>query len=647
MFLSVARIDKRQEFKHLIPTIFAIILFLFEWISLKDGQYNSFHNYVFDLGINYNILWRTLNNIGSIGWLSSFSPYRLIYYFITPVLLINESPLILLYFQTILIGVSSYAIYNISLKLTANWKISSLFSIIYLVYFPLGGPLWYDFHFQALFPFFYLFSIYFFLIKRYKMFITFSVFAMLTNLFAPVLVLSSSVFFLVEETSFRDKRISEISKSDVWNAFKYHKYTLIVLFSSVLFLLYILTFSLVTGGTFLQAITQGSNASSSGDIVKYIYESVINNWFLKIELILILLGSLAFIPLFRPRTILLYGPYILFALPTTLHLEPFGTQYMALFSPGYFISAIYVISKLKMNRPNSLKIPQRRHKEIKSIFNKFIRSQFVIIILVIIILVNISIFLPYSPLNSLTKQSTLTSYAFYDVHNNTDVTSYDLELMNMVKLVPTSMPALIQGNIPQLTNRAYFETPGFYTGMNSVSLLINDPSNYFYFYQDSYGDHPGYSMFQLSNIFLNSGNFGVLAEVQGAMVLEKGYTGEVKYFVPETEDPVFYKSYINGSTILTSNQLFISPGSYSININFNNTSSASGSYLNLSLFSTQSRIPFFSNSTQMGSIVRGHIANNLTFRSDNYIQQCIIRMTFNENISIKIQSIKLVQYSAL
>ena len=42
--------------------------------------------------------------------------------------------------------------YNVSRKIIENSKYSVIISILWLMYFPLTGVQWFDFHFMALFP---------------------------------------------------------------------------------------------------------------------------------------------------------------------------------------------------------------------------------------------------------------------------------------------------------------------------------------------------------------------------------------------------------------------------------------------------------------------------------------------------------------
>ena len=613
----------------IIPLLLALVVFSLIWLEIKTNQYYSFHSYVFDLGVNYNLMWRVIHGIGSAGWLTSFEPFKTIFYVLSPVLLIYDSPLTLLYFQTMAIGVGVFAIYVISMKLTGDKVISNIFSILYLFYFPLGGALWYDFHYQVFFVPFYLFSIASFLKGKYIPYATLSILASLTSMFSPILILFTSIFLFFSDF-----------ESGSTLAFIKYKVFMIPKSTSILTLLVVTFFSLalvttfliyvhISGGSFVEALTVSSNTSSSSTgLFLSVIQASIASFGSKVILIMILLSSLLFLPFFRFRTTLLFAPYILFAIPSLLHLEPYGTQYMALFSPGYILAGIFSAgSMMYVENGKNRSTVHRTFMITNSKTSK--RRNRLISLLITIFILNIIIFLPFSPLNQYTQYSKSTDYAYYNTSHNTNVSTYDQELMKMINIVPKDGNALIQGNLPQLTGRSFFATPGFYQESDNFSLLINDPQNYHFFYIDTYGAHPGKTMYQISNEILQTGEFGTIAEVQGALALQKGYSGGIKYFVPQNATISFSYASINTSVLITGSDFFLSPGWFRFDLNSSIQFTTSHLNISISLINLNSKNVLYHKMINSIEVNNHNLEFAFDFNNTQYVQKCQLEVSIN------------------
>ena len=121
----------------------------FYWGNILLLKYNSLHDYVFDSGVFLDSLYQIFyfHSTSTIVSYIGSSPDRII---LSP-LSIFHSILLLLYIQLIAVLGSFFIIYYALKKLTGNSLVSSLASILYLLYFPIDGPLFYDVHAQTFF----------------------------------------------------------------------------------------------------------------------------------------------------------------------------------------------------------------------------------------------------------------------------------------------------------------------------------------------------------------------------------------------------------------------------------------------------------------------------------------------------------------
>lgn len=134
-------------------------------------KYNSFHAYAWDLGIFNQSFWTTLHNgklffstveqfiVPSGSFFGShFSP---ILFLVLPVYSIDPSPGTLLVFQSFILALGAVPLYFFAKRSLNNKVIGVAFSLLYLLYAPLQGVNWFDFHVQAFLPLFFFCVVYF------------------------------------------------------------------------------------------------------------------------------------------------------------------------------------------------------------------------------------------------------------------------------------------------------------------------------------------------------------------------------------------------------------------------------------------------------------------------------------------------------
>lgn len=145
--------------------ICALIVYIFFWSLIDVLQQFNFQQFVFDSGI----ISLTMNSIihyhyaQYIMYMTGFSLLRIVF---SPLILIDGITGMLI-IQEIFLALPSLTLYKIARKKSINQFASMIISLSYLLYFPLAGLNYFNFHFQAFFILFFLLGYYQFLRGKY------------------------------------------------------------------------------------------------------------------------------------------------------------------------------------------------------------------------------------------------------------------------------------------------------------------------------------------------------------------------------------------------------------------------------------------------------------------------------------------------
>jgi uncharacterized membrane protein len=519
----------RKTLGYAIVSIF-FALYVAEWSHIALIRYYSLHSLIYDLGASMESMWQIYN--------PAINLHTIVYYFITSGIRLIFAPISLtqnyqfiLVFQTIFIGASSILIYAISLSKLNREVFSVVLAGIYLIFPPLAGVNWYDFHFQAFFPFFFLLGYYFYL-KR-KWYLTF-LFFFISGLVRYPYSIFPILFCIVEMVvNFRYLK-HLVNRIEIKRVI-----TLSVLLLSLLITTSI-SFYINNGFSGLETVAHFGKGSSNLFITFF---SNIDSKFLTIILLLV---PLLFLPVFSPRWYILYLPffYLMFFSGQNLYYFPtlFRLQYGSLIIPFLFLGTIDGYKNIvnfysKRQPPDQSKI-----HHLKANFNRK-KNRYIATMAFIAIL--LSAFLaPYGPLHNYSNDGMNLS------KESLNMTAYN-ELETLVKLIPANASSVIfQNNIPEGLPRPLISgdkifVPGTNIPYNlTVQLtngswekldpmyIVDDPfyGNNGQFYSKSTYPY-NYSMSQFIHYFGKEG-YGVLGEASGMTLLEKGYQGNIKYYVP-------------------------------------------------------------------------------------------------------------------
>ena len=376
--------DRKTERDLAIVMIFTIMFSIASSI-ISYMKYISFHDSVYDLGVSSDLLKNAMSN--------SVEYQKLIYLLMFPIYHFFPSQIGLLAFQDSFICMGSIPLYFISRKTIDNRKYSIIISLLWLLYFPLAGVQWFDFHFMALFPTLFLIGFAFLVYGKYKESLIFMYLAGITDLLAPVILIFLIIILIIKKTKIP----------------KYYLYAIVVPISSVLVIAIIKDPSYILG--FINMHSLYSNP-------KILYSSL-NRKILYFVLAGIPLGLVSFIV---PEAILII-PYIglVFAHNYTPYFQPILYQYPALIASGMFIAFIYGLKKISSSK---LKVG------IKHIMP----------VVVAITVITWLLFTPYG--NLLTDNNSGLPYANeismgnYDAYSSITYSIEDRELSSMIMKIP-------------------------------------------------------------------------------------------------------------------------------------------------------------------------------------------------------------------
>ena len=292
----------------------AIIIPVFIVFSIASSllsymRYITFHSTVFDLGVSSDLIKNALT--------SRVAYNKLIYFLIYPLYSLFPSQIGLMVFQDVLVSAGVFPVYFIGRKLIHNHNYALVLSLIWLLYFPLAGVEWFDFHFIALFPTIFLTGYCLILYDKFKSSLFFILLAITTDYLAAVIV----VFYLIT-LAIKHEKVP-----------KYY-YSII----TILILIAFIGVNLTEPSYTLQFLSISAILKNPSILTASLFRKIL--YFILDTL------PVLFISFFVPE-ILLILPYagLVFAHNYYPYFQPILYQYPALIAPEIFIGAAVFIGK--------------------------------------------------------------------------------------------------------------------------------------------------------------------------------------------------------------------------------------------------------------------------------------------------------------
>ena len=514
---------------------FVIILIIGFMFSIVFSLYSIYKYYAldasaFDLGLHANILWTTLHGklfysglLGG-GFLSEhFAPFE---YLQLPIYYLYPSPISILIFQDLFLGLAVIPLYKI-MQFLFNGRIKDKLYYNILVFTiavsyelsPFTASIYsFDFHNMAFLPFFIFTAIYAFLYKKIGLNIAMLILIISLHSSFVYIAIMIILFEILYSRNYRELNL-------VFSRVK-HRYNLINIFIlfAILGFIYIEIASFLKGYIAGQinsiSISTGESGTVSGGLIgmvkalftdpAYLFSYVIAQYPLKIIYIALLFGTTGALSIFLPEVLLIGLPYFAYALTSSYpSYYSLGYQYAAMIYPVMFLGIAFGISKIIDNLESQSK-PRFTPKKFFLSYKKDGQRK-TLRIIVIVLIVGLFIGLVFNPLLP------YDSLAVNDVSgiHITGCTSY---LINERKNIPQNSTILVENNVmPLFSNYAHVYMAPFsplpnYTNFNYIIYINNT-------FWSEYGGNN--SMEHIANYTLQDKDMAVYSEYHNKVIILK------------------------------------------------------------------------------------------------------------------------------
>lgn len=479
-------------------------------------KYQTFNATFLDLGLNNQIEWLLLNRGVGGYYASGFAQaYPLqfqkpIMFLFLPIYALDPGPLILILTGTLVLGAAAIPLFGFASRLLRSEREAAAIAICYLVFFPVVSANLFDFHWMDFFPLFFFLMAWGWAAGYRKLMYAGVLLTSCINPLALIIALSFliSINFPAPGT--------EIELSSLFQE-AFHKFSRepgqVVAVAALLLVLIVYWHSglLYTAGS-------GPSAASGG-LVQAIFFNIND----KLATFILLLSPFAFLSLYSKRGLLVVLPYVAFALYST-DSASYSSQlwYTLLGAAPMVFAAVDALGSIPGGKPTLLRArstgPEEEYRLPRIVSPRRRALRTVLMMSAVFAL----IFFPLSPINGFVSGGFLGgNHELATISTPTPATEF---LNRIVRLVPPSASVLTQNNIPQLSGRLGIQiAPTFLTGVPYNVILMDTALTYF--------SEP-LSLIPYINSALANGSFGIVAEGQGALMVEQGFHGKPLLFQP-------------------------------------------------------------------------------------------------------------------
>ena len=547
--LSIGRIEKllsSRVSKHDLSEIIVCMLIIvytvvFSYYTIL--KYNAFRAYAWDLGIFNQAFWTTLHE-GKLFYYtvelfvnpsgnflgSHFSP---ILFLVLPVYYLHPAPETLLVFQSFILALGALPLYYFTKEKLNHRTAAVVFVLAYLIYPPLHGVNWFDFHVQAFLPVLFFSTMYSLKKEKWLLYFVFILLSLSVAENVPFVVVSiglscfwlyrKQVVQMIKEKNLSDKRvlipILTIAIAVFWFLFAlWIKRTYFPIDPDY--------------SHFYKAVDNWSVLGIQDDPVKLPLYIILHPWkvldatvydaYVKLLYIILLFGPLQFLSFKNPQTTIAFvwlGPALLSNYPPYYLI---GSHFPAYVIAFIFLAAVEAVSNKVVSNKNE--------KQYAASLKPYIKN-----ILVLSLLFSIFIS-PLSPLLTTFRNNPPT----FSDYQPPSITSHELTLQTIVNHVPKNASVLTQNNIfPHFSSRsnAYVYPVGLVLErappdrMNEY--LNNLTQNAEYILVDNVTD--SYTASLVIDRIENNQSHGLYAFADGIYLFKRGYRGPLPCYIPKKE----------------------------------------------------------------------------------------------------------------
>jgi uncharacterized membrane protein len=511
--------------------ILAVVIYTIIFSYLTILKYFSFQT-TGDLGVFDQAMWTTLHgyflyDTPELGThlRIHFDPMLLL---LLPIYDIYPSPLTLLFLQSLFLALGAIPVYLLSKYELGSGYSALVFALLYLIYPPMQGVNWFDFHPECLAPVLLISAFYCLKKEKYLWYFVF-VFLALTckEIIAPIVAFMGLYGFWIN----RRKIINYFRSSP--KGLLSDRLTLVSALTLILGVVwYIVAVRIMASLTLTQTYSEFGAWSYLGESFEGVLYTAITNPFYVLQIALtpfsskafylfVLLGPLAFVSLLNPMSLLISTPWLAASLLSLLpnHYTPVGLQYPAVLVPFIFISAIYgaktlqpavkrAFSYLDKERSNRLLNSRVMHKIAKKNVEKPL-----LLILIILSVTGVFFFWSYKPM-------TAASSPNYNIR--------DQVLESVAQLIPPYALVATQPEIFSHIDHNPYAYPMYIEGIPYEYILVDNLSPSYYIPLGAPSDVP-VTIESFSSVvpnLISSGQYGVVISINGIMLLVRGYSGQ-------------------------------------------------------------------------------------------------------------------------
>lgn len=439
-----------------------------------------------------------------------------------PFYLFYPKPETLLVFQSFVLGAGSFPVYWLARDILCSKRWGLLFAVTYLLNSALWGINWFDFHPEAFIPISMLLIIHFFYNRSWLKLAIASVFALGIMEQVPVLMIILSLYFASDSKDYFFSLKRNITNKSALLA------SLILLFMSLFWLLAsirviqflspesplhfgrVTSWEILGASNFLQ-IPSAILTNPIGAFNALSYD--ITN---KALYLISIVGAFGFLSIFAPKTLFLTVPWLAVGLFSNNPVYyTLGVQY-----PAFILPFIAFASILGLRNLHSIKLSYRFSRLKLPI--KFRKEYLVCFAFAFLILSN-----PFAGLNVATFP--------YTAYGIPSISTQDESAIHLVEMIPSDASVLVPQHLfPLVSSRLNAYTPPTSAFMPPGSSFISKLEDLI--------ERSDYIILDLSSqdavdaIILSriSGRYGVIASLEGLVLLKNGYTGDLQSFTPYT-----------------------------------------------------------------------------------------------------------------
>ena len=500
---------RKSAFSRYIPlsiVFLGVVLYSLIYSLITVAKFNAYNATIFDLGVNAQTLYSVFHGGVSLipGSRYFINTGKMIYLVLAPFYNIYPHEQVLLVFQSIWISLGALPLYFLVRKKIGDEFVAVALALAWLLYYPMAGVNWFDFHFMALFPTFFLSGIASMEYGRKRLAFAFLILSTITDFLIPLVMILYGLYLL-----YIDFRAGK----NLWKNW--------------------VAISLITLSVAILALT--NIAFGLSYTTSYAYNNATqmaafrtDNWTIALYFARILL-PLGFVSVLAPEYLALLLPFL--ALSSYSLYSPYtGTmfyQYPALTAPIVFIAAAKGYQRIRpLLKTHTNKITVKKIASLVLIFN-FILALF---------LTPAGNILTNSVYNHEAGYVVSGSQGIYLTDNSITQASYDRALFHIESLIPQGSTVLAQNNLPQVAQGNTIVMPAGLLENTSAAqypgYVLVDPYNPFFTNPVFPGDQANWNAMNAFNYLYSTGEYGVLAESQGIILLKLHYTGSPAIYSP-------------------------------------------------------------------------------------------------------------------